>query len=149
MQHPTRCCFRPERIVRIEGKSLCANTRTHMEAREALCRYDSISEEVKHVRLGCGFSDHRTCGSGPWVWRYRRCFSGHRETAVFYIPCAVRNLVAFWVAWQTRALSCACEHQDSWEFASLKRQRGRCDAVGEFREPMERLTQYAVCAFCS
>ena len=31
--------------------------------------------------------------------------SGHRETSVLYIPCAVRNLFGFRVAGQRRALS--------------------------------------------
>jgi hypothetical protein len=55
--------------------------------------------------MGCSISNHRTCGSGLWIWRYRRSISGNRETSVFYIPCAVRNLFDFRVAGQTRALN--------------------------------------------
>ena len=49
--------------------------------------------------------NYRTCGSGLWIWRYRSSISGHRETSVLYIPCAVRNLFGFRVAGQRRALS--------------------------------------------
>src|SRR5437588_12941729 len=96
MQHPTRRCFPLGQTARIGAKSLCANT--YPQAREALCKYDLISEEVKHVRLGCSFSDHRARGSGLWVWRYRRGIGGHCESPVRYISCAVYYLVAFRVA---------------------------------------------------
>ena len=52
------------------------------------------------------FSNHRTCGSGLWIWRYRCGISRHRETSVLYISCAVRDLFDFRVARQTRPLSC-------------------------------------------
>ena len=45
------------------------------------------------------------CGSDLWIWRYRCGISGHRETSVRYIPCAVHNLFDFRVAGQTRSLS--------------------------------------------
>jgi len=51
------------------------------------------------------FCNHRTCGSGSWIWRCRRRISGHRETSVRYIPCTVHNLFDFRVARQTRAVS--------------------------------------------
>ncbi len=52
------------------------------------------------------FSNHRACGSGSWIWPCRRRISGHRETSVLYIPCAIRDLFDFRVARQTRAVSC-------------------------------------------
>ena len=58
-----------------------------------------------NVRLGCSISNHRTCGSGLWIRRYRSGISGHRQTSVFYIPCAIRNLFDFRVAGQTHTLS--------------------------------------------
>jgi len=56
--------------------------------------------------LGCSFSNHRACGSGSWIWWYRRGISGYRETPVRYIPCSVHKLFDFPVAPQTRAVSC-------------------------------------------
>ena len=44
-------------------------------------------------------------GSGSWIWRRRRRISGHRETSIRDIPCAVRDLFDFRVAGQTRAVS--------------------------------------------
>jgi hypothetical protein len=44
-------------------------------------------------------------GSDLWIWRYRCGISGHRETSVRYIPCAIRDLFDFRLAWQTRPLS--------------------------------------------
>jgi hypothetical protein len=55
--------------------------------------------------MGFSISDHRTCGSDLWIWRYRCGISWHRQTSVRYIPCAVHNLFDFRVARQTRALS--------------------------------------------
>jgi hypothetical protein len=54
---------------------------------------------------GCSFSNHCTCGSGLWIWWHRCGISGHRETSVLYISRAVRNLLDFRVAGQTRPVS--------------------------------------------
>ena len=37
-----------------------------------------------------------------WIWRHRCGISGHRETSVLYIPCAVRDLFDLRLAGQTR-----------------------------------------------
>ena len=52
-----------------------------------------------------GWANHRTCDSDSWIWRHRCGISGHRETFVLHISCAVRNLSDFRVAGQTRPVT--------------------------------------------
>ena len=81
---------------------------------------------------GCTISNHRTCGSGLWIWRHRGSISGHRETSVLYIPCALRNLFDFRVAGQRRVVS----------YQTHARQGGR-------EQSARRREDWVACVLCS
>jgi hypothetical protein len=94
--------------------------------------------------MGCSISNHRACGSGLWIWRYRGGISGHRETSVLYIPCAVRNLLDFRVAGQRRALSYN-EVPVEYRLPLGKAVESKVPGAGKIGS----LVCFALCAFCA
>jgi hypothetical protein len=92
--------------------------------------------------LGCNISNHRTCGSALWIWRYRCGISGHRETSVLYIPCAVHNLFGFRMAGQTRAVSYK-EFRESCRLPLGKTVKSKVPGAGKIGS----LVCFALCAF--
>src|SRR5262249_23077236 len=87
--------------------------------------------------------NHRACGSGLWIRRYRSSIGGHRGTSVFFISFAVHSLLSFWVGRQTYPPSCDGGYVPAAEFLCNQAVESKVLGGGEIGS----LVCFALCGF--